>query len=252
VSDTRARGWAVSVVASVVLVGLWQLYGTVWSVVPSPSAIVSALRRDWDLYPDNISATLSGATKGWLAGNLAGVLLAAFSALAPVTENYVLRFGVAIYSLPVVAIGAILQIAFSADTATAIVAALACYFTTLVGLTAGFRSADRSAIDLIRALGGSTLDTVVRVRIKAALPSFFNALKISAPAAVLGAAIAEFLGRADSGLGLFMVSSMSQLDHERTWGIAVVLTALAGAGFGLIALVGRLVTPWAPREVERR
>jgi ABC-type nitrate/sulfonate/bicarbonate transport system permease component len=246
------RRWLVTGVTAVAIVGLWQLYGTVWSVVPAPTGIISALRRDWDLYPDNITATLSGATKGWVAGNLVGMVLAACSALVPITENYILRFGVAIYSLPVVAIGAILQIAFSADTATVIVAALACYFTTLVGLTAGFRSADRSAIDLVRALGGSTFDTVAKVRVKAALPSFFNALKISAPAAVLGAAIAEFLGRADKGLGLFMVSSMSQLDHERTWGIAAVLTALAGAGFGLIALVGRLVTPWAPRDGQAR
>jgi hypothetical protein len=30
------------------------------------------------------------------------------------------------------------------------------------------------------------------------------------------------------------------------WAIALVATAVAGLGYALIALIGRLLTPWAP------
>jgi ABC-type nitrate/sulfonate/bicarbonate transport system permease component len=78
------------------------------------------------------------------------------------------------------------------------------------------------------------------------LPSMFAGLCIAAPAAVLGAIIGEFLG-GNRGLGVAMINSMQALDIARTWGIALVATAAAGAGYALTTFVGRLLTPWAPR-----
>jgi ABC-type nitrate/sulfonate/bicarbonate transport system permease component len=61
---------------------------------------------------------------------------------------------------------------------------------------------------------------------------------------VLGAIIGEFLGRVDSGLGLAMVVAQQQLQTERTWDVALVAGALAGAGYGVVALVARFAIPW--------
>ena len=80
------------------------------------------------------------------------------------------------------------------------------------------------------------------------LPSLFAALRIAAPAAVLGAIIGEYLG-GDRGLGVAMINSEQSLDIARTWGIAFVATAVGAVGYGLMALVGRLLTPWAQADV---
>jgi ABC-type nitrate/sulfonate/bicarbonate transport system permease component len=85
---------------------------------------------------------------------------------------------------------------------------------------------------------------LVKVRLIAALPSSFAALKIAAPSAVLGAIVGEFLGRVDSGLGLGMVVAQQQLQVARTWGIALVAGALAAAGYGVVALVARFALRW--------
>jgi ABC-type nitrate/sulfonate/bicarbonate transport system permease component len=85
---------------------------------------------------------------------------------------------------------------------------------------------------------------LVKVRLKASLPSLFAALRIAAPAAVLGAIIGEYLG-GDNGLGVAMINSEQSLNIAGTWGIALVTTALAGIGYAVVAVVGRLVTPWA-------
>ena len=43
-----------------------------------------------------------------------------------------------------------------------------------------------------------------------------------------------------------MIVAGQDLDIARTWGIAIVCTAVAGILYGLIGLIGRLVAPWAP------
>ena len=45
-----------------------------------------------------------------------------------------------------------------------------------------------------------------------------------------------------------MIDAEGALDIARTWGIALVCTAVAGILYGLIGLIGRLVAPWAPRK----
>ena len=110
------------------------------------------------------------------------------------------------------------------------------------------RSADPTTLDVIRAYGGGrakklTQGPAARLRCRACSP----ALRIAAPAAVLGAIIGEYLG-GDKGLGVAMINSEQALEVSRTWGIALVATAVAGIGYGVTAVVGRLVTPWAPRN----
>ena len=110
----------------------------------------------------------------------------------------------------------------------------------------GLRAADRASLDLIRALGGGRLAVLGKVRIRYALPDYFAALRISAPAAVLGAIIGEFIGGAENGLGVALIAARAQANPERVWGLALMATAVAGLGYAIIALAGRLLSPWAP------
>ena len=164
----------------------------------------------------------------------------------PLVERSVLHVAVAVTSLPIIALGPIFQVTLDGDAPRSALAGLAVFFTTLVGTIVGLRACDRSSIDVIRALGGGRAAVLAKVRIRGALPDYFAALKISAPAAVLGAIIGEFIGGSESGLGAALIAARANADSARVWGIALVATAVAGLGYALIALVGRLLTPWAP------
>jgi ABC-type nitrate/sulfonate/bicarbonate transport system permease component len=229
------------------LLVLWEIFAlTVFAghhVVPTP---VSVLRRLWDdrsLYPHNLSTTLSEAAWGWLWGNAIALALAAVFVLAPTVEAALLKVTIAVYCLPIIAIAPILQIVFSGNKPKIVLAAISVFFPTLIGALLGLRSADRTSTDLIRSYGGNRWHVLVKVRLFAALPSTFAGLRIAAPAAVLGAIIGEYVG-GNAGLGIFMVNSEQALDVPRTWGVALVAAALAGVGYGLTALAGRLATPW--------
>ena len=145
-----------------------------------------------------------------------------------------------------IAIGPVLAVLFSDDTPKVILAALSVIFTTLDRHAGRAAQADPTSLDLIRAYGGGSWTQLWRVRLRAGLPGLFAGCCIAAPAAMLGAIIGEYLG-AENGLGVAMINSQQSLDVARTWGIALVATALSGAAYGLTALVGRLLTPWAPR-----
>ena len=65
------------------------------------------------------------------------------------------------------------------------------------------------------------------MKVWAALPSILGGLRVAAPAALLGAIIGEYLGTQE-GLGAAMIQAQSSFAVARTWGIALVVAALAG------------------------
>jgi ABC-type nitrate/sulfonate/bicarbonate transport system permease component len=245
---TRNAAGAIGVLC---LLLMWELVGLTMfqqsHVVPTPVSVVSQMTKDgWSFYGPNIRTTAAEAAQGWFWGNLLAIAMAMLFLIAPVFEKPLLQIGIASYCLPIVAIGPIVEIVFSGSTPKVILAAMAVLFTTLIGTLVGLRSADATTLDVVHAYGGGSVQKLTKVRLRASLPSLFAGLRIAAPAAVLGAIIGEYLG-GTSGLGVAMINSEQALDISRTWGIALVITALGGAGYALTALAARLLTPWAPR-----
>ena len=244
------RPWLPSVVLILVLLVLWEVAARTFladsKAFPPVTDVAGDVLGDLDVYWRNAQAPRRAAWPGWLWGNVIATALGALAVALPLLERPVLHMAVAITSLPIIALGPIFQVTLEGDAPRSALAGLAVFFTTLVGTIVGLRACDRSSVDLIRALGGGRVAVLRRVRVRAALPDYFAALKISAPAAVLGAIIGEFIGGADNGLGVALIAARANADSARVWGVALVATAVAGLGYALIALAGRLLTPWAP------
>ncbi len=243
------RSWAGTIVAIGVILIVWEVLGRTYfegrATLSPPTRMVGSLISEWDLYPRHITATLAPALRGWIFGVAIATILGTLAVLVPITERATLQFAVATYSLPIIAIGPILQVTFDGNTPRAILAGLAVFFAALISTILGLRSASPASLELVQALGGNRLTALRRVRIPAAIPTYFNGLRITGPAAILGAVLGEYLGRVNTGLGLFMVNAAFALQPDRTWAIALVLTTMSGIAFFLIGLVGRLLAPWA-------
>lgn len=245
------RTWLPSVVLVIGLLVLWQVAALTFmagsKAVPPITDVVRDIAGDLDVYARHVRTTVREAWPGWLWGNLVATALGAIAVALPLLERPVLHVAVAVSSLPIIALGPILQVTLAGDAPRSALAGLAVFFTTLVGTIVGLRACDPASVDVIRALGGGKSSVLRKVRVRAALPDYFTALKISAPAAVLGAIVGEFIGGSENGLGVALISARANADPARVWGIAVVATAVAGLGYAVIALAGRLLTPWAPR-----
>jgi ABC-type nitrate/sulfonate/bicarbonate transport system permease component len=251
--------WLGGLIGTVLLVALWEIlavtvFHKIGSGVPRPNDVVTQLWHDFGhgLYWKNIRQTLKEAATGYVgAVVLAAVLAVAFVQL-PAVEKALLRLAIASYCVPIIAIGPILVFALRGDRPKSVLAGLLVFFPTLVGMILGLRSADAASLDLVRAAGGGRWAQLVKVRLRAALPSTFAALQGAAPAAILGAIIGDLLGGQQGvGLGILMVDSEQALDISRTWGIGIVCAGLAGIAYAVTGVLGRLATPWAPRTVRR-
>jgi ABC-type nitrate/sulfonate/bicarbonate transport system permease component len=251
--DSRALGGIIGVAAILAL--WWLLAVTVLSdgaAVPTPWAVLRQIGHDgWSFYGPNVRATAAEAAKGFLWGNLAAIGLAAVVLLVPPVEALAMQLGLLSYCMPIIAVGPILVVAFNGRTPMVALSALSVFFTTLVGSIVGLRAADPVTLDVVKAYGGGRWQQLRRIQVISALPGVLTALKIAAPAALLGAIIGEFLGNVDSGMGVSMTIAEQQLDVARTWGIAFVAAAVAGAAYGIIALAGRLLTPWVNSGAPR-
>lgn len=248
---TRLPNWVTALIGVVFLIAVWSVLAvTVFSAkgsgVPTPWAVVAQLGDDgWSFYQPLLAATVGEALRGYVIGNVLALACAALVLLVPPLERIVVQIAVASYCLPLVAIGPILSLLFNGTVPSIGMAVLSVFFTTLVGALLGLRSADRVTLDVVRAYGGGRWSELVKVRLIAALPATFNALKIAAPAALLGAIIGEYLGHVDTGLGVAMTVSEAAVEVPRTWGIALVCGLVAGIGYGLTALIARIALPWA-------
>jgi ABC-type nitrate/sulfonate/bicarbonate transport system permease component len=241
--------WVLPTIAVIGLLVLWETLGrTVYAdsgIVPPPSRVLAQARDDgFDFYWRNATATLSAAAKGWLLGNGAAIALAMVAILLPFLEKPLLQVGVTSYCLPLIAIGTILRVVFDGDTPKVLLAAMQVFFVTLVGALVGLRNVDRASLDVVHAYGGGSLHQLGKVRLRACQPTLFAALRVAAPAAVIGAILGEYLG-AERGLGAAMITAQQGLHIERTWALCILTTAFAGLGYAVTSLVGRAVTPWA-------
>lgn len=248
--------WVPSALAMLTLLVVWEVAARTFlsdsKAFPPVTDVVGDVLGDLEVYSRNTRATMRAVWPGWLYGNLVATTVGIVAIAVPHLERPALHVAVAISSLPIIALGPIFQVSLSGDAPRSALAALSVFLTTMIGAMVGLRACDRTSLDMVRAFGGGPVATLRKVRIRAALPDYFAALRISAPAAVLGGIIGEFIGGADNGLGVALISARANSDPARVWGLALVATLLAGAGYALIALVGRLLSPWAPRGLETR
>ena len=262
----RIPGWLAGLIGAVALLAAWYVFslafppdaGTDYTPVPSPFAVIGQLLDDGlSAYWPSFKVTITEAAWGFAWGNGLALLLAAIVLLAPRAEPIIVQVAVVSYCLPLVAVGGIaIVILGGADqpgdpSKTAIfLAALAVFFTTVVGALLGFKAADQASLDVIRVFGGTRLTQLRKVRLIAALPAILNALQIAVPTAFLGAVLGEYMGATDRSVGILLIRLQGNLDSERVWAVFLLTALVALIGYAVLGLVARLVTPWVSGRTQ--
>ncbi len=239
-----------AVLPSLTLVGLLGLAellkaaGMLPVFVPAPSELVAVGVANPRLVWGNMLPTASTALQGYLWAAVISITVGAIATMVRVLRSPIYNFGVALYSVPIIATAPLLALWLGTGPSLYIViAALSSQFPMLVATMQGLSAVDAKQRELMHALSSSRLQTLRYLLIPSALPYLFAGFKIAAPAAVLGAVTAEWAG-ADRGLGAMMLYALFSYDTAKVW-LSVVLTCLLAAGaFGFWALIERRVVYW--------
>ncbi|MCX7300452.1 MAG: ABC transporter permease [Rhodobacterales bacterium] len=253
-SDSTAVRLLVPAIFGVTLIVIWELVVRGLNVppviLPAPSQIgatfVTMLPILWQ---DFVQTILKGGLSGYVIGCTAAVLVAILADRFDFLRRGLLPVGGFMAALPIVGTAPILVMwyGFGWQSKAAVVVIMV-FFPMLVNTVAGLRDTSSMQRDLMRTYGASWWQTLIKLRLPAAMPFIFNGLKISTTLALIGAIVAEFFGSPTVGLGFRISTSVGQLALDAVWS-AILVSALAGSAFyGIMALIERGVTFWHPSQ----
>jgi ABC-type nitrate/sulfonate/bicarbonate transport system permease component len=221
--DVKLPAWVSGLIGGIGIIALWWILastvfsnvgpGGVQAIPTPPQVIVEFAETGWEFYVKNFSVTLAEAGIGYLWGNGLALVLSALVLVVPRLEGVVSQLAIITYCIPIVALGLLLSVIVPVpkpgdpSTTAVFLAALSCFFTTVVGALLGLKAADKASLDLIAVYGGSRFTQLRKVRLIAALPAILNALQIAVPAAFLGAVLGEFFGKITVGVGPSMIAA---------------------------------------------
>ncbi|MHC1547205.1 ABC transporter permease [Phyllobacterium sp. K27] len=240
-----------------VLFGAWLLI--LWEVVvrgfgvpaillPPPSMIAARIAGSVPtLWADFQQTYLKAAIAGYVMGCGSGFLAAIVVDRVPFLRKGLLPIGNLVAALPVVGIAPIMVMWFGSYwQSKAAVVVIMTFFPMLVNTVAGLAASGAMERDLMRTYGSSYGQALLKLRLPAAMPFIFNALKINSTLALIGAIVAEFFGSPIVGMGFRISAEVGRMNVDMVWA-EIFVAALAGSlSYGLITLVERAVTFWHP------
>ncbi|MBO6637711.1 MAG: ABC transporter permease [Roseitalea sp.] len=249
---------AIPVLFGAAILALWEGitrgFGVPTVILPPPSMIWERITSSVPtLWADFQQTYLKGVVSGYLIGCSLGFLVAVLVDRSPFWKAGVMPIGNLVSALPIVGIAPIMVMWFGFDwQSKAAVVVVMTFFPMLVNTVAGLNAAGHMERDLMHTYASTRTQSLLKLRLPAAMPFIFNALKINSTLALIGAIVAEFFGTPIVGMGFRISAEVGRLNVDMVWA-TIFVAALAGSlSYGAIALVERSVTFWHPSMRSER
>lgn len=215
-------------------------------IVPSPLVVAQTFVRDFSVIARNLVPTAIESVLGFAIGNLASIAMATVFVHQKTVEQALFPLAIILRSIPIVAVAPILVLVFGNDmTPKVVIAALICFFPTLVNMVKGLSSVNPQALELMKVLSASRTEIFFKLRLFNSLPYLFAALKIAASASVIGAIVGEWIGSTE-GIGALIIQATYNFDTGLLYS-AIAAACLFSVSFtAIISAIERRVVRWSP------
>ena len=244
--------WLVPAIFGIGVIAAWEVYVHASAIpvvlLPSPSEIAGKFAGSLPtLAADFVQTILRAVIPGWLIGCGAGFLTALLCDRNDFLRRGLLPLGNLVAALPIVGVAPILVMWFGFDwPSKAAMVVVMTFFPMLINTLAGLNASGHMERDLMRGYGASWAATLLKLRLPAAMPFIFNALKINSSLAMIGAIVAEFFGTPIVGMGFRMSTEVGRQGLDMVWA-EIAVAAITGSFFyGCLSLAERKITFWHP------
>lgn len=232
----------------IVFLALWEIVTRVFDIpsflLPRFSLLMASAFTNAGMLATATGVLLIEAAIGFVIGNAIGIALAFLVNRSLTMRATLLPVALAIRSVPVVAVTPVITLAIGFGHQTVIlIGTLVCFFPTFVNVSRGLRAVSATEVQLFRIYDSSEWNLFWKLRFKTALPYLFQALKVTAIAAITGTMIAEYVA-SQSGLGYVIQDSYTRYRYIIVWQVVVVTTLLKVTIFMLINMAERRVINW--------
>ena len=243
------------------LFGLWVVF--FWEVLvraldvprvllPAPSLIVVSMAdHGGKLWGDFVQTVGKAVFTGWLMGCSLGFMVAVAIDRMPFLQRGLLPVASLTSAIPLVGVAPIAVMWFGFEwPSKAAVVVLMTFFPMLVSTLAGLKAAGKLELELMYSFAASYPRTLIALRLPAALPYIFGALKVNATLALIGAIVAEFFGSPTSGLGFRISTEAARMNMPLVWGAIVVAAVTGSVAYAVLVQLERRAAFWHPSVRE--
>ncbi len=217
-------------------------------VLPAPTSVLDAI---WEYRTQlayhgfhTLWMTLAGFGLAVGFGLLLGMALGASRVVNAGTYPLLVGFN----SIPKVAVVPILVFWFGVGWLPPVLTAfLISFFPVVVNVATGISTIEPETEDVLRALGASKADIILKVGVPRAMPYFFGSLKVAITLAYVGSVIGE-QNASNVGIGNLLTRASAAFEVPLVWAALVVLAVMGVAMYTATAMIERSMTGWAQRS----
>ncbi|MFB9947746.1 ABC transporter permease [Rhizobium puerariae] len=217
-------------------------------LLPPPSAIGARIAGSLAILWADVRQTIFKAVLiGYVVGCVSGFAVAILADRFAFLRRGLIPIGNMVSALPIIGVAPIMVMWFGFDwQSKAAVVIVMTFFPMLVNTVAGLAMAGAMERDLMRSYASDYWQTLVKLRLPAAMPFVFNALKINSTLALIGAIVAEFFGTPIVGMGFRISTEIGRMNVDMVWAEIAVAALVGSVFYGVVALAERATTFWHP------
>jgi len=238
-------------VAALLLLVLWQVGVMMFHVedfvLPTPIEAIDQIYVNRYALAVHGLATLGTTLAGFaiavaiglLLGILVGSVRLAYVSLYPILIGF--------NSVPKAALIPVLVIWFGVGVVPAVLAAfMLSFFPVVVNVATGFATIEPELLDVLRALGATRWDMIVKVGIPRSLPYFFASLKIAITLSFVGTVVAEIIA-GNNGIGNVMLIASSNFNVPLVFAALLIVGVMGVSMYAIFAFLETRFTSWSVR-----
>ena len=194
----------------------------------------------------HVAVTGESTLLGFAMGTALGLVLAVLIVHSRTLDRALLPWIVASQTVPVLAIAPIVlvilgSLGFSGVAPKAVIAMYLCFFPVTVAMVQGLRSPQKIETEMMHTYAASRWQALWLLRLPAALPFLFPALRVGVAAGLVGAMVAELPTGAQAGLGARLLTGSYYGQTVQIWSALVMSAFLGLALTAIVAAVERVV-----------
>jgi NitT/TauT family transport system permease protein len=244
----RLSPWLFTLAIFVVWEAVCRIFRVDQFILPAPSAIFAAIAQyHWPL-TKNSFVTLWTTMAGFALAVIFGIALGLIVGWSRTIYRGLYPVMIGFNSIPKVAVVPILVVWFGIGEVPAILTAfLISFFPIVVNVATGLATMEPELEDVLRALGASKLDIMLKVGIPRTQPYLFGSLKVAITLAFVGTVVSETIA-ANAGLGFLMVQAGSNFQMPLVFAGLLLLAVEGIAMYAVFAYVEVYFTRWAFRS----
>ena len=250
----KFQGTTLPLITLLALLLVWEvgctLFGVPEFVLPRPSRIAVTLIDSFGPIWTHAQHTLLTTLAGFAMAVVFGVVLGVAVGSSRMVYQAIYPLLIGFNSVPKVALVPVMVVWFGIGTVPAVLTAfLLSFFPVAVNVATGLATLEPELEDVLRSLGASQKDIIVKVGLPRSMPYFFASLKVAITLAFVGSVIAETLA-SNIGIGTLVEQASANFRMPLVFAGLAVVAVMGIVMYAIFAGIERRMTGWATRSTD--